>query len=81
MGAERWKIETAGLGHAFDSYNLRVARNWLLAGKSSIAELPLNLTWSIYAFLGSFAALRMTARFKGRISIRETEAPSETVLR
>jgi hypothetical protein len=34
--------------------------------KSSIAELPLKLTWDIYAFSGSFAALRMTARFRGR---------------
>jgi hypothetical protein len=31
--------------------------------KSSVAELPLNLTWDIYAFSGSFAALRMTGRF------------------
>jgi hypothetical protein len=43
---------------------------YFATGKSSIAELPLNLTWNIYAFSGSFRrkerAFRMTARFKGR---------------
>jgi hypothetical protein len=41
------------------------ARDPLWLEKSSLAELPLNLTWNIYAFPGSFASLRMTARFKG----------------
>jgi hypothetical protein len=39
--------------------------------KSSVAELPLNLTWNIYAFSGSFSrkerGFRMTARFRGKI--------------
>jgi hypothetical protein len=47
------------------------SRDWPLAEKSSVAELPLNLTWNIYAFSGSFASLDwMTARFKGRIDIQ-----------
>ena len=46
----------------FDLYELRVVTFWLQ--KSSIAELPMDLTWKIYTFSGSFAPLRMTARFK-----------------
>jgi hypothetical protein len=57
-------------GRAFDLYELRAAGFWLVAGKSGVAELPLNLTWNTYAFSGSFRrkerAFRMTARFKGR---------------
>jgi hypothetical protein len=26
------------------------SRDWLMSGKSSVAELPLNLTWNIDAF-------------------------------
>jgi hypothetical protein len=37
---------------------MRASRDWLLAEKSSIAELPLNLTLNIYAFSGSFQAQR-----------------------
>jgi hypothetical protein len=47
-----------GTVRAFDLYELRASRNWLLAAKSSVAELPLNLTWNIYAFSGSFQAQR-----------------------
>jgi hypothetical protein len=54
---------TKNTGRAFDLYELRAASRWFVAGKSSVAELPLNLTWNTYAFSGSF---RMTARFKGR---------------
>jgi hypothetical protein len=54
----------------FDLYELRAAWDWLLAEKSSVAELPLNLTWNIDAFSGSFRrkerAFRMTTRFRGR---------------
>jgi hypothetical protein len=39
-------------------YELRAASFWLVAGKSGVAELPLNLTWNIYAFSGSFKAQR-----------------------
>jgi hypothetical protein len=35
--------------NAFDLYELRASRDWLMAGKSSVAELPLNLTWNIDA--------------------------------
>jgi hypothetical protein len=55
------------------------SRDWLLAEKSSVAELPLNLTWNIYAFSGFLrrtsgqalpgaknAPVRMTVRFRGR---------------
>jgi hypothetical protein len=31
-------------GSAFDLYELRAASFWFVAGKSSVAELPLNLT-------------------------------------
>ena len=34
----------------FDLYELRAVTSWLQ--KSSVAELPLNLTWNIYAFSG-----------------------------
>jgi hypothetical protein len=54
--------------NTFDLYELRAASFWFVAGKSSVAELPLNLTRNIYAFSGSFRrkerAFRMTARFK-----------------
>jgi hypothetical protein len=43
-------------GRAFDLYELRAASLWFVAGKSSVAELPLNLTWNTYAFSGSFGA-------------------------
>jgi hypothetical protein len=39
-----------------------LASGWV-AGKSSVAELPLNLTWNIYAFSGFFKAQR--ARLSG----------------
>jgi hypothetical protein len=42
------------IGCTFDLYGLWAARFWFMAGKSSIAELPLNLTWNIYVFSGSF---------------------------
>jgi hypothetical protein len=55
---------------SFDLYEPWASRDCLLAEKSSVAELPLNLTWNIYAFSGSFRrkgrAFRMTARFRGR---------------
>jgi hypothetical protein len=47
---------TTNTDRAFDLYELRPTRFWLAAGKSSAAELPLNLTWNIYAFSGSFGA-------------------------
>jgi hypothetical protein len=40
----------------FDLYELRAAWDWLLAEKSSVAELPLNLTWNIDAFSGPSGA-------------------------
>jgi hypothetical protein len=47
---------TKNTGRAFDLYELRAASLWFVAGKSSVAELPLNLTWNTYAFSGSFGA-------------------------
>jgi hypothetical protein len=43
---------------ASDRERAWVASDLLLVGKSSLAELPLNLTWNIYAFSGSFQAQR-----------------------
>jgi hypothetical protein len=36
--------------------NCAAASLWFAAGKSSVAELPLKLTWNTYAFSGSFGA-------------------------
>jgi hypothetical protein len=47
---------TKDTGRAFDLYVLWAASFWFVAGKSSVAELPLNLTWNTYAFSGSFGA-------------------------
>jgi hypothetical protein len=47
---------TKNTDRAFDLYVLWAASFWFVAGKSSVAELPLNLTWNIYAFSGSFGA-------------------------
>jgi hypothetical protein len=47
----------------FDLYGLRAAWDWLLAEKSSVAELPFNLTWNIYAFSGSFASAQDDSAF------------------
>jgi hypothetical protein len=43
---------------ASDRERAWAASDLLLVGKSSLAELPLNLTWNIYAFSGSFQAQR-----------------------
>ena len=52
---------------SFDLYEIQAVISW--PQKSSVAELPLTLTWNIYAFSGSFRrkerAFRMTARYRG----------------
>jgi hypothetical protein len=37
-------LATKNTGRAFDLYELRAASFWFVAGKSSVAELPLDLT-------------------------------------
>jgi hypothetical protein len=55
---------------ASDRERAWAASDLLLVGKSSLAELSLNLTWNIYTFSGSFRrkerAFRMTVGFRGR---------------
>jgi hypothetical protein len=48
-----------------------------LLEKSSVAELPLNLTWNIYTFSGCFRrkerAFSMTEHFKEEINAQPTK--------
>ena len=38
----------------FGLFDVPVEQPWFVSKKSSIAEVPLNLTWNIDAFSGSF---------------------------